>query len=447
MNRWIVAAGVSAIVGIALAACGDSEDGTSFGEGGPCPGRTPPAAPVDEETTVEELTSLVAEAITCPGYAFHMWLAGDTESGPYSSYSESETWVDMANNLARTKQLSRLTSDEALAEAESAEAEGEEYNLEYRSTWIVRSDGSYAGPQDGEPADKGRPPSCYGPGREVLGMLIPCYDGPLQEIETSVEVSAAYNGKAAIAYVATGTSSGSDETYDTISRTFFDIETLLPIGSTREGTLDIGEIYPVNADLPYETEFVALDSLPADFFDPASIGYVEPDPYDVEAPLDEAEVPVYWLGRDFAGGAEFPAATLDRVLVRHQAQSGEGGFVVEMTYRPADDEFGHALIRIDLLTPQAWEFREQRTMRGPCGETVQLDFDDLDATMEIGHWGQSQAANDECLPPDRHSAVVHFDDVVVDIDAPATSGLEAFYSPYDTPEGIELLVRSLELRE
>ena len=57
-------------------------------------------------------------------------------------------------------------------------------------------------------------------------------------------------------------------------------------------------------------------------------------------------------------------------------------------------------------------------------------------------------SDSECPPPDRFSAEVHFQDVVVEIDAPATgNGRETFFSPYDTEAAMELLVRSLELRE
>ena len=275
--------------------------------------------------------------------------------------------------------------------------------------------------------------------------MLPCYDGPLQYFEISLDHDGTYNGQDAIAYVAEGESSGSDETYYTTTRTFFDAETLLPMGQVVEGTLDIGETYPIQADIEYEHEFVPLESLPDDFFDPASIGYAEPDPEDVEKPLDDAEIAVYWLGRDFEGSDAYPALALDWVFARLRSQTGEGGSVVELTYRPADDEFGYNWVSIRLYTPEAFEFREEHTVGNPCQEIVELDLAGSYATIRM-HRGQSPDGT--CNPPDSFSAVVFFDDVVVAIDPTVTqSGRETFFSPYDSPEGMELLIRSLELRE
>ncbi|MCH8008422.1 MAG: hypothetical protein IIC91_06110 [Chloroflexi bacterium] len=278
--------------------------------------------------------------------------------------------------------------------------------------------------------------------------MLQCYDGPLQYFEVSIDPNASYNGQSAIAYVADGESSGSDETYFTTTRTFFNAVTFLPMGQVIEGTLDIGETYPIQADFVYEHEFVPLDSLADDFFDPASIGYVEPDPGDVEKPLNDAEIAVYWLGREFEGNGEYPALTLDSVFARLRSQSGEGGFVVELRYRPADDEFGYNWVSIRLYTPEAFEVRQENTRRNPCEETVELDLPGPRTTLRKHYHDLAQNPGEPCRPPDRISAAVYFDDVVVAIDAPATvSGRETFRSPYDSEAAMELLIRSLELRE
>ena len=448
MNSWIVAAALLVAASVALVACRSSTGGSSFGDGGPCPNKTPPSVQSDADMTVEELTDLVAEALTCPGYAFHMRSAGDMESGPYSQYTETETWIDLESGVGRVELLFQFTSDEALAQAATAQAEGDDVVLESRFTRIVRSDATYSSAQGDHTARKERSPSCHASGQESLSLVLECLDGPLQEFEISVDRNNSYSGQDAVAYVAEGTSSGSDETYYLTRQTFFDAETFLPLGGVVEGTLDEGVIHPVQSDIPYEHEFVPLESLPEDFFDPASIGYVEPEPEDVEGPLDDAEIEVYWLGRDFEGSGDYPALTLDFVFARPRSQTREGWTVAELTYRPADDEFGYPLVRIGLLTPVAWEYRDERTVHWPCEETTEVDVGGHQVTMKIHHWGRAQDQDGACLPPDRYSAVVHFDDVVVDIDAPAiNSGRETFYSPYGSEEGIELLIRSLELRE
>ncbi len=439
MNRWIVAAAIPLVFGIALAACIGNGDGTGV-LGGPCPSKTPAMTEIEGDVTTDELVDLVTKAMTCPGYAFHMRSAGDQEAGPYSSHGETEVWVDIENNLGRVEIRSRFTSEEALAEAEK-----DDYDPEWRSTVITRGDGSYSSEEIERPSRKGRPPNCHGPGREAIGLVFQCYNGPLQDIEISIDVEASYGSHSAFAYVAEGESSGSDETYDTTTRTFFDADTLLPIGQTVEGTLDIGDIFPVQADLPYETGFVPLDSLPADFFDPASIGYVEKDEEDVEEPLDSAEIAVYWLGSTFEGSGEYPALALDFAFARKQAETLEFGSIVEITYRPADDEFGYPAVKLGLYPPASWE---EETQQNPCEETVGLDLPGLQATLRRHYHNLPYDPGASCPPHDRFSASVYIEDVLVRIEAPrVVSGGEYFDSPYNSEAAMELLVRSLELRE
>lgn len=68
-----------------------------------------------------------------------------------------------------------------------------------------------------------------------------------------------------------------DEQYEghtlTKARTTLDARSYLPILFERElGTP------PTNWKVRYQNEFVEADSVPDGFFDPASIGYVEPSP-------------------------------------------------------------------------------------------------------------------------------------------------------------------------
>lgn len=439
MNKWTVAAALSLAASFVVVACSDSGDSGQDA----CPGARPGQGLDKEELTVEELTDLVAEAATCPGHVLRLTSEADLEAGPYSVHMQSESWTEAAENLGRME--TTLTPPRGAVAAE-AEAEGDA--VQYDSTTIVRGDGSYSREDTDEPASKGRVRNCHSEGQEALILVVPCYNGPLQEVEVFVEVNTTYDGKDAISHVATGESRGHDETYNTTTRTYYDATTFLPIGQTQEGTLDIGEVYPVDADFSYETAFVPLDSLAEDFFDPASLGYVEPDPYEVEAPLDGAEVPVYWLGRDFAGESAYPALTLDHAFVRPGARTEPGGSVVELTYRPADDEFGYNMARIGLFTAAAWDDREAITVQWPCEQTVDFEVNGHDARLKIHHHSNRQAEDGSCLPPDRYSAVIHFDEVVVALDAPATgNGRERFYSSYDSEEGIKLLARSLRLRE
>ena len=438
MNKWKVAAGIPLVFGVALAACSGSGSGTAFENGGPCPNKTPPGTQDDADMSAEELTDLVAEAITCDGYALHVGSSGDFDAGPYSFHMDFESWTAVAPNMAR-RETTITPPDEEVAEADA----GGEGPAD-RSTTIVRSGGSYSSQEPDEPASKGQVANCHNEGQEALIFVVPCNNGPLQEIDVSIEMNATYDGKDAIAHVATGESRGHDQTYNLTTRTYYDAESLLPLGQTSEGTLDIGEVHPVDFELRYVTAFVPLDSLPADFFDPASIGYVETD---LEEPLDDAEIDIYWIGREFEGRDEYPALAIRHATARPRSQTG-GGSVAQIAYRSADDEFGRIWVRIDLFTPEAFEFRDGETVLNECEETIAVDILGGQATIRRHHNGRGQNPDGSCNPPDRYSAVVRFEDVVVDIDAPSTgNGKETFPSPYNTEAAMELLIQGLELRE
>ena len=275
MNRWMLAVVFLLVFGIALAACSDSASDSSFGNGGPCPGKTPPVAQDDVDMTVEQLVDLVAEAITCPGYAFHMQGGGQFEAGPYTSEFAVEVWTDVLQNRARLRTRNTFNSDEARDEAEASGAELQRLT----GTEIIRHDGHYTkeGHETEEdaarPARKDGPPTCHGAGKEAIAALIRCR-GLLDTFGARVEVSTSYRGQPAVAIVSEG-AGGSGETYYLSTRIFFATDSYLPVGQTVEGTIDVSEVHLVEADIPYQHEFVPLESLPADFFDPASIGYQE----------------------------------------------------------------------------------------------------------------------------------------------------------------------------
>ena len=94
--------------------------------------------------------------------------------------------------------------------------------------------------------------------------------------ETSVE-AVQHEGVTAVLLATKVVWSGSDETFDVTRRLYLDAATFLPIAFHFDGTVDYGEVAAVRGRWTYENDFLPLDSLSDDFFDPASIGYIEPD--------------------------------------------------------------------------------------------------------------------------------------------------------------------------
>ena len=435
----LIAAALAGVGLVAFLLLRTGDDGIGL-QAAACPSAAPPAA-IDDvgELTPEQLTDRVAAALTCPGYVLHLRSTGDFEAGPYSSYSETDAWIDLERNLGRIDSRVIFNSEAA---RQAAEEEGEELP-EFREVTIVRGDGEYTGERGPEvPARKQRPPDCHGPDRTALALILPC-EGPTEELEVTVERNVAYQGRNAIAYVATGTSRGSDETYHTTARAYLDRDTLLPLGVTVDGTLDIGDVYPVYSDLAYQAQFVPLDSLPPDFFDPASIGYVEVDP---EEPLETQDfgVTVYWLGRGFEGGDSLPALALLHVTT---VPSSPFSPTVEILYRRADDEFGSGIVVLEVYKPEIWEARPISS-RTRCVQTRDLALSGRQATIYSGYDELRIASGASCPPPDKFTAVVFIDNTVVEIRAPTVvTGSQTFQSPYNSQAAMELLIRSLFARE
>lgn len=437
-------------VGIVLAACSRGNGGGPRVLGGPCPSKTPAMAEIEGDLTTDELVDLVAEAMTCSGYVIHLQSTGDYETGDLGFSVEIDTWIDLENNVARTESVWRAASasGEALREAEKA---GLAEDAERRDMVIIHADARYTGteligyPDDENeipPARRG-PLGCLGPGREALGSLILC-EGPFSDWETTVELDVSFRDRAAIALLTTGESSDAEGTSKVTFWLYFDAETLLPVGSVSESaSSNAGTSFDVITS--YETGFVPLDSLPADLFDPESIGYVEKDP---EEPLDSAEIAVYWLGSTFEGSDEYPALALAFASVRPRAQTPEFGFIAQLTYRPADDEFGYPVVRLGLFTPEAWEDLNEEIGRQACSETVDLDLPGIQATLRRHYHDATYDPGAPCPPPDKFTAAVQFDGVVVRIEAPLMgTGTGIVHSPYDSEAAMELLARSLVPRD
>ena len=385
---------------LVVAACRES-NGAPEEEAVLCPSKTPAAVESDGELGLQEVYDRMAEAIRCPGYALHVTFR--FPGPPYNATGSSQAWIDLEGNRARKESEIKLTLD------------GEEF--EQWSKEIILAELTYRGGSSESPRGL-RALACHGSDSAAFSVLLDCR-GYLEDSTTAVEIGASFNGKSALALVTEGYTGSREFT----ARLYVDDSTFLLLG------VDI--------------EFVSLDSLPTDFFDPASIGYVEKDP---EEPLEttDVRVPVYWLGREFDGGGEYSALTLDTVGARQRPQTAILA-LVNMRYRAADDEFGYTLVSLALFTPEGWN-SGKRIQRHPCEETIELNIAGVPATIRSYYW---EAAFDPppCLPHDRFSATVHLDDVVVEIEAPSTVGVGVFYSPYGSEEAMELLVRSLVLRE
>ena len=217
--------------------------------------------------SAKEVYTRLEQAMTRPGQVFHTAVRISQEAGPLSYEGKFELWVSPAQNL--TREVTELHS-----------ADGDTHRLE-----AVSVDGVVYGTPIG-----GTPPKHWGlqcpEASALVSTTIACWRSQ-QAGETSVE-AVQYEGLAAVVLATKVVWSGTDETFDFTRRLYLDAETFLPIVLQFDGTVDHGEVSTLRGRWTYENDFRPLDSLPDDFFDPASIGYFEPD---AKAPLTRNQLP------------------------------------------------------------------------------------------------------------------------------------------------------------
>lgn len=418
MAEWVRSATVAFVLLAMVMLVGCESDDKAVRTDTGCPSTTPVVYDGAEALTVDEVVDRLTQAITCPGYVLHVAAAGEVESEDATSSLQTEAWVDAANNQGRAM----LTF---------ADGEGD--------IRIVRSDGEYELENDDVAPDSGQPPQCHGPGREVLGLLINCLY-LRDDFETSIDASASFDGSDAVALVTGDIISSDDGERTTTYRVYFDAATFLPLAQVIESVDQQNTEHSSTLRSPLTTEFVALDSLASDFFDPASIGYVRQERTDPFAERDYG-VGVYWLGMDFAGSEGFPPLAYDSISTPPNGVPEI--YNVLINYRLAHVEFGPTVVSLELSTRDEFDaFIAQPGGSGWRGDKcVQREEIELPGrTAVLYSYPGGPRSTNVCPPPDRYRADVFAGETVIAID-PAQDG------GYHSEEAMEYLVAKLELRK
>ncbi len=399
----------------------------------------PGLAPEDADLTVEDVYARFAEAINQPGSIYHTTVDTRYDTGASSTESIRQLWVDVERDLVRQ-------------EIESVSAEGDRT----RSSIVVTNRVSYAHLSYGSSRNwKTEAQTCHGAGAAVSAML-GC-PGENEESATEVEVGE-WEERPAIILVTAGTTQGSLGAFTFTERLYLDETTFLPIAREGERTYENSEGQPAQWLHVFENEFVAASSLPDDFFDPASIGYVERDPEEPLLVLD-ISMTVYWLGRSFEGEGSLPPLALAEVSIA-DPEAGYGD-TLTLKYRLADDELGPTVLTLEEWGLAVWDamYGDSATAdwrNQPCWEYEEITLPAGQGTIIMGFEDESETTATPggevaCpdVPHDRFGAHAQLGSTVIVIDAPSAdvygSGLED--SPYNTPEGMNVVLRALLPRE
>lgn len=384
-----------------------------------CPSRGPVELQVSEGIGMIEFFGIVKGATTCPGYVLHLRSEGERIIGEDAEEDVKrvflESWLDGERALMRSIEISPRTTER-----------------------VVTREGAFT-VDDGRSISVDEHPACASYLNDLSSVFF-CSDSIAWMFSRSLDDGVQYRGRSAYAIVAPISIRENDVViFRGTFRTYIDAETFLPLGRTEEATVQTSpdESVPIG-DFPFEYEFISRDSLPADFFEPASIGWIDPQvayPEDPEVRLDRIGATVYWLGREFIGNSSLPELTLDAV------------YGTQIVYRRTGDERGFPAVVLQIFTPEQWARISDGT-GGDCWLKRDVLLDDRRATVRLGyHFGGFAAPGESCPPRDKAAATVIFEDAVIQIGAPVVGTDEGnVYSPYDTEGGMDLLLRSLELR-
>jgi len=288
--------------------------------------------------TADRLYQALADSIRQSGLVFHTVVETEVDSPNYSHVERTDIWIEPQRNAAR-------------GEVRVKSGPGEQ---ELRQgTTIIVGDVSFRRLGAHE-VERSGASECHGVGGTALStvMGLPCVQGRL---ETDTE----HEGQPAIAIVVPegstllepersqflrGVLHATENPKATLaegqvslvysSTMYFDEETFLPMAYLTEAEVGDGSTETYRTVMRFHNEFAPAKSLPSDFFEPASIGYVYHDSAD---PLDQLapSLAVYWLGGRFPGGPGLPALAREESL-------GEGHAVIFMGYenQPLPQPFG-----------------------------------------------------------------------------------------------------------
>jgi len=278
--------------------------------------------------TADRLYRALAESIRQSGLVFHTVVETEVDSANYSHVERTDIWIEPQRNAAR-------------GEVRVKSGLGEQQLC--HETTIIVGDVSFRRLGAHEVQRNGAS-ECHGVGGTALSTVLglPCVQGRL---ETDME----HEGQPAIAIVVPegstllepersqflrGVLHATENPKATLaegevslvygSTMYFDEETFLPIAYLTEAEVGDGSTETYSTVMRFNNEFVSADSLPSDFFEPASVGYVYHDPAEL---LDQlaSSLTAYWLSGRFPGGPGLPALAREESL-------GEGHAVIFMGY-------------------------------------------------------------------------------------------------------------------
>ena len=233
---WLVA--VLTLASIAISCTGGSSDAVDV-----------------SKLSVEEVYDRVAKAITSDGVVLHS--IGDVQSTGTDPWEDQEFWIDGGRDLAR------WTTDPP-----------ETYLIEGGA--IYTQDSCNTREQCNETTGKGLDPpqTCAGVNAAVSVLLQFTFCGPfpLSPVGHRIEPGD-YSGTPAVVVVSEGELNAEGEIFTLSGRYYVQRDSFLPLGYNFEYASQERSDVQTSVVGVFTSDFIQRDSLPDDFFNPASVGY------------------------------------------------------------------------------------------------------------------------------------------------------------------------------
>lgn len=210
----------------------------------------------DSSVTLDEFWAEMSLAVTRPGLV--MKLTVFHESSRPSYVESQEIWIDPSRDVARS-------------ETEYAYSVGRVHRSD-----VVLAGHEYSVQEDGMPYRKPLQ-ECANVPRITFTLFFYC---PTNSSDMRVRViEGEYNGISLLGLLQTGHAGGIDSVVEFQDVLWIDPQTYIPFAFVSHGVDRYARGgYTDTHDhvRRYAYEFVSVDAIPADFFDPAAVGYVEP---------------------------------------------------------------------------------------------------------------------------------------------------------------------------
>jgi hypothetical protein len=409
---------LAALVVFALTACNDAhsdrEQVRTVAEQGSCPARRAASSQAGEELRPREVLSRLADALRCPGHVAHVMARVEhgTEAGP----AAIEYWLDIENGALRIHSRS----------------EGS-----YTPLQIVNDEGEFRRDSDDDRAEKSELSEfCSGYTETLLSYLIDieCVffsSGPGLSVE-----AAEYDSRPAVVLRSQRLFPYGPDEEDGIvefdARLYVDPDTFAPLGASIEGTLESHALRNEKVAATYELDFIPLGSLASDFFEPSSIGYVEPI-----AELDGLKGTLYWLGENLPASDGFSELRIDDVWSPERSVE-PGEYIGIIYYEPDVTLHEYDVAKMDNDSMRYWQ--DVFLILDEClAETLEVDLGGAHGVI----WGTSRKESEDgtCGPATHYEARVFFEETIVTIITSENTGAE-----FDSADGMERIMRGLKRR-